>query len=88
MRQAALHLIFDGFGADQATTKAWHDNAASLAVTRSLPYVRNGSSQHTRRDRADLLLHFAMSRERWLTVRRDDISLHGIEAVRTLLGLP
>ncbi|KKF00348.1 GNAT family N-acetyltransferase [Mycolicibacterium obuense] len=88
MRQAALHLIFDGFGAEQATTQAWHDNAASLAVTRSLPYMRNGSSQHTRRDCTDLLLHFAMSRERWLTVRRDDISLHGIEAVRTLLGLP
>src|SRR5690349_8780894 len=45
MRRAALHLIFDGFGAEQATTKAWHDNAASLAVTRSLPYVQNGSSE-------------------------------------------
>ncbi len=88
MRQAALHLIFDGFGAKQATTKAWHDNAASLAVTRSLPYVQTGSSEQTRRGHTDLLIHFEMSRERWLTVRRDDITLHGVEAIREQLSLP
>lgn len=44
MRQAALHLIFDGFGFRQATTEVWYDNTASLAFTRSLPYVQRGSS--------------------------------------------
>jgi hypothetical protein len=34
----ALHLIFAGFDADQAVTRAW-DNTASLRVTRSLPYA-------------------------------------------------
>jgi RimJ/RimL family protein N-acetyltransferase len=30
VRHAALHLIFAGFDAAQATTRAWHDNTASL----------------------------------------------------------
>ena len=88
MRQAALHLIFDGFGARRATTKVWHDNTASLAITRSLPYLQSGSSHHLRRDQPDLLLHFEMTLERWRTVRRDDIDLCGTEPVRHHLQLP
>lgn len=86
MRQAALHLIFAGFGAQQAVTRAWHDNAASLAVTRSLPYVRAGDAVEPRRDRGDLIISFAMSRDRWETVRRSDIRLDGVEAVAGQLG--
>ena len=61
VRQAALHLIFAGFDADQATTRAWHDNTASLAVTRSLPYIETGSSTQQRREHRDTMLEFAMS---------------------------
>jgi RimJ/RimL family protein N-acetyltransferase len=50
IRQAALHLIFAGFDADLAVTRAWHDNAASLAVTRSLPYTETGTTRENRRD--------------------------------------
>lgn len=42
MRQAALHLLFDGLGGRRATTRVWHDNSASLGVTRSLPYSADG----------------------------------------------
>jgi RimJ/RimL family protein N-acetyltransferase len=86
MRQAALHLIFAGFDADQATTRAWHDNAASLAVTRSLPYVQTGSSSQQRREHNDTMLEFTMRRTEWNIARRNDIELRGIDAVRIQLG--
>jgi len=85
VRHAALHLIFAGFDADQATTRAWHDNTASLGVTRSLPYVQTGSSLQQRRDRPDTMLEFAMSRAQWNTARREDIDLIGIVAARAQL---
>jgi RimJ/RimL family protein N-acetyltransferase len=43
MRRAALHLIFAGFNGEPATTRAWHDDTASLRVTRSLPYTEDGA---------------------------------------------
>jgi RimJ/RimL family protein N-acetyltransferase len=86
MREAALHLIFAGFNADQATTQAWHDNAASLGVTRSLPYTHTGTSRPPRRGRRDTLLAFVMTRSQWATVRRNDIELHEIEAAQAQLG--
>ncbi|APE16389.1 GNAT family N-acetyltransferase [Mycolicibacterium pallens] len=85
MRQAALHLIFAGFDADLAVTRAWHDNTASLGVTRSLPYIETGTTVETRRDQPDTMVRFEMTSGRWATIRRDDIRLVGIEAVRTQL---
>ncbi len=87
MRQAALHLIFAGFDADLAVTRAWHDNTASLGgVTRSLPYIETGGTTvETRRDQPDTMVRFEMTSGRWATIRRDDIRLVGIEAVRTQL---
>ena len=86
MREAALHLIFAGFDADQATTQAWHDNVASLAVTRSLPYTHTGTSRPPRRGHPDTMLAFVMTSRQWTTVRRNDIQLNGIEAARAQLG--
>ncbi|KDE98814.1 hypothetical protein Y900_007595 [Mycolicibacterium aromaticivorans JS19b1 = JCM 16368] len=86
IRQAALHLIFAGFDADLAVTRAWHDNAASLAVTRSLPYLETFRTVELRRDRPDTMVAFAMTPGRWATIRRDDIHLVGIDAVRGQLG--
>ncbi len=85
-RQAALHLIFAGFDADRATTGAWHDNAASLSVTRSLPYTQTSTTVQPRRGHPDRMLNFAMSQGQWQGVRRDDIELIGIEAVRVQLA--
>ena len=88
MRQAVLHLIFAGFDADLAITRAWHDNAASLGVTRSLPYTQTAITGEMRRDRPDTMVEFAMTPGRWATIRRDDIRLVGIEAVREQLETP
>lgn len=86
-RQACLHLGFAGFGAEVATTAAWHDNAASLAVTARLPYEPNGEEAMLRRDQPDRMLRFRMTRDAWDTVRRDDIALEGVAACLPLLGL-
>ena len=85
VRHAALHLIFDGFDADQATTRAWHDNTASLAVSSSLPYTQTASFLQQRRERPDTMLEFAMSRAQWNAVRRNDIDFIGIDAARAQL---
>lgn len=85
MRMAALTLGFDGFGAEFADTGAWHDNTASLGVTRSLGYEEEGRRREVRRDQPDELVGFRMSRDHWQTIRRDDITLHGVDAARTFL---
>ncbi len=85
MRHAALHLAFIGLQADQATTSAWHDNTASLRLTRSLPYTETGTSTRPRRDQDDMMIEFAMTSARWQTIRRDDIRLKEIDAARSQL---
>ncbi|MUL76490.1 GNAT family N-acetyltransferase [Mycolicibacterium sp. CBMA 226] len=87
MRAAALQLVFAGFDADVARTAAWHDNAASLGVTRSLPYVQTGSSRQSRRGVFDTMLEFTMTRAQWDIVRRSDIRLQGVDAVVEQLAL-
>ena len=46
MRAAVLELAFVHLSAAWAITEAWHDNAASLGVSRSLGYVDNGVDVH------------------------------------------
>lgn len=87
MRQAALHLVFAGFDGECARTRAWHDNVASLRVTRSLPYTEDGAAQELRRDREDTMLGFSMTRPQWERLRRNDIRIDGLGAVREFLGI-
>ncbi len=87
MRRAALQLIFAGVDAESATTSAWHDNAASLGVTRSLSYRSNGTRRLPRRGQPDTMLDFVMTRQDWLALdHRTDITVAGIEPVREFLG--
>ena len=89
MRLATLTLGFVGFGAELALTGAWHDNAPSLAVTRRLGYREQGWRRALRDDaRPDRLLGFEMARSHFdAHLRRDDIELVGVEAVRELLEI-
>ena len=87
MRAAILHLGFEGLGAERACTSAYHDNEPSLGVTRALGYEPNGESVEMRRDKADTQLHFVMTRAQWLTRRRDDIEIEGLEPCLDLFGL-
>ncbi len=87
MRRAALHLGFEGLGADFATTGAWHDNEPSLAVTRKLGYSEEGRRRALRRDEPDEMIGFRMDRAHHNSIRRDDIELRGVAATRAFLGI-
>jgi RimJ/RimL family protein N-acetyltransferase len=77
MRAAVLHFGFAGLGASYARTKAFDDNAASLAVTRALGYEPNGETFMVRRGVAGRNLRFLLSRDAWEARRRDDIEIDG-----------
>lgn len=87
MRAAVLHLAFDGLGAEQATTGAFEDNHASLAVTRALGYRPDGEVWRSRRGQRVRECRFRMSRADWLRHRRTDIELVGLAACREMFGL-
>ena len=87
MRMAALTLAFDGLDAEFALTAAWHDNEASLGVTRSLGYVEEGRRRELRRGEPDEIVGFRMTWEHWRTIRRDDIELTEVASARSFLGL-
>jgi RimJ/RimL family protein N-acetyltransferase len=87
MRRAVLHLAFEGLGAQLAETSAWHDNAASLAVTRKLGYEPNGERLELRRGAPTRQLQFRMSRDAWAARGRGaDVRIAGLEPCLALLG--
>jgi RimJ/RimL family protein N-acetyltransferase len=79
MRQAVLHLAFEGLGAEEAHSGAFHDNAASLATSRSVGYVGNGEARALRRGTADRIRKVRMDRAAWEERRRDDIEIVGLD---------
>lgn len=86
-RTAALTLGFDGLGAEFALTGAWHDNAASRGVTESLGYAATGRRRMLRRGAPDEQVDYRMSKDHWASIRRDDITLHGVQPAREFLGI-
>ncbi|HWW54698.1 MAG TPA: GNAT family protein [Acidimicrobiales bacterium] len=86
MRAAVLHLAFAGLGAVQARSGAFHDNAASLAVSRALGYQSNGERIKLRRDKPDRLLELVLTRAAWEKHRwTAPIEVDGLEACLPLL---
>jgi RimJ/RimL family protein N-acetyltransferase len=89
MRGAVLALAFGPLQARAAITSAWHDNHASLGVSRALGYQPNGESLHAHRDRVDVMTHMRLLRADWLASGADDhVAISGFEACRPLFGLP
>lgn len=86
-RRVTLALGFDGFGAEFATTGAWHDNGPSLGVTRSLGYQPQGRRRASREGVAEDLVSFDMSREHFDTIRPDGIEFVGLDAAREFLAI-
>ncbi len=87
MRAAVLHLAFDGLGAELATSGAFEDNYASLAVSRSLGYVDNGWDLTARDGLPVRDVRLVLDRAAWESTRRDDIRVDGLEPCLPLLGL-
>jgi len=89
MRLAVLALAFDWLGAEVAETEAWHDNAASLGVSRSLGYVDNGVGRHARGDRADDMARLRLTRAAWAVRHaRHGVRVDGFDACRRFFGVP
>ena len=81
-----------GASADQRvwTTTAFDDNHGSLGVTRKLGYRENGTTTEVRDGSAVVSRRFRMDREDWDARpdwMRPDVTLHGVDAVRTLLDI-
>lgn len=82
MREAALHVAFEGLGAAEATSEAFLDNVGSNRVSEALGYQSNGTSWATRRGEPALLQAWRITRDTWSSRRRTDITLRGAEACR------
>jgi RimJ/RimL family protein N-acetyltransferase len=88
MRRAVLSLAFDHLGARAAITSAWHDNHASLGVSRSLGYRPNGESFLARGDGVDTLVHLRMTADDWTASGGSTgITVVGVDACRQWFGL-
>jgi RimJ/RimL family protein N-acetyltransferase len=88
MRTAILALAFDHLGAEFAITSAWHDNLASLGVSRSLGYVDNGQSRHRRGDGVDTMTHLRLTRDAWRARGPYDVEVDSVEPCLSFFGLP
>ncbi|MBV9935785.1 MAG: GNAT family N-acetyltransferase, partial [Actinobacteria bacterium] len=87
MRAAMLHLAFAGLGAQVAYSGAWHDNPASLGVSKALGYRTNGDQIRARLDRPTRMINLKLPRTTWEKTRRDDIVIEGLEPCLDLFGL-
>jgi RimJ/RimL family protein N-acetyltransferase len=88
MRRAVLALAFDHLGALAAITSAWHDNHASLGVSRSLGYRPNGESLLARGDGVDTLVHLRMTLDDWRSAGgAPDVTVTGVPEALPLFGL-
>jgi RimJ/RimL family protein N-acetyltransferase len=88
MREAVLHLAFEGLDAREARSDAFRDNAGSNAISRALGYRENGTDWDTRQSQPALLQRWLLTRDDWAARRRSDIELHGVAACRQLLSIP
>lgn len=88
MRRVVLALAFGPLQAQAAITSAWHDNYASLGVSRALRYLPNGESLHSRGDGVDTMLHLRLRRADWLAADGGaGVSIEGFEPCRAYFGL-
>ena len=87
MRAAILHLAFAGFGAREATSEAFLDNAASNAISRSLGYRENGMTWATRRGEPSQMQRWVLARADWEASQRADITLGGVDDCLPVFGL-
>ncbi|GAA5197717.1 GNAT family protein [Microbacterium jejuense] len=90
MRALLLQLAFAGFGAHEARSGAFADNAPSNGVSRRLGYESDGAFLVAREGVAALHNRYVMSRERWGSQRAAHeallgapVELSGVEAIRT-----
>ena len=87
MRAAVLALAFDHLGARSATTAAFSDNPASLAVTRALGYLPDGEARVERRGQPAVDLRYRLEADSWRSPW--PVEIEGLtDELRTAFGAP
>jgi RimJ/RimL family protein N-acetyltransferase len=87
MRAAILHLAFAGLGARCATSGAFTDNRASLAVSRKLGYAEDGVDVLSRRGQAATTRRVRLDRETWAATHSLPVTIVGLEPCLGMFGL-
>ena len=87
MRAAVLHLAFDGLGATHATTSAYADNPASLAVSRKLGYQPDGISHRIRRGAPVEEIRLRLTRDHWQETPHPEVTTTDLAPCLPLFGL-
>jgi RimJ/RimL family protein N-acetyltransferase len=87
MRAAVLHLAFAELGAEYASSGAFLDNAASLAVSRKLGYQTDGLTRQRVRNAAVTQQRLRLSRAGWEKHRLIPVEVEGLNACMLLFGL-
>lgn len=87
MRAAALYLAFEGLAAEQATSGAYENNAASLAVSRKLGYLDDGIERHVVRGQPAVLRRLRLDRASWQARHLPPVELDGLADCLTCFGL-
>lgn len=86
MRAAALHLAFEGLGAERAYSGYIEGNEASKKVSEVLGYKENGYTYVNIRGERRREVNLVLEREQWASSRRDDIEIEGIDTCHELFG--
>ncbi|BCL25155.1 GNAT family N-acetyltransferase [Streptomyces aurantiacus] len=87
MRTAVLHLAFAGLQAAEATSGAFTDNPASFRVSSKLGYEPDGIERLTVRGQVTAMRRLRISRARWEKHQKASVSIDGLDACLSLLGL-
>jgi RimJ/RimL family protein N-acetyltransferase len=87
MRAAVLHLAFAGLGARYATSGAFEDNAASLAVSRKLGYADDGIERFAVRGRPVVSRRLRLDRAAWEAHRAIPVEIIGLPACQSDFGM-
>ena len=87
MRSAVLSFAFDALEARAATSSAFFDNGASIAVSRSLGYEDDGRGVLAPRGVSRETQRFRMTAEAWRSRPRPNVVIDGFEACREMFGL-
>lgn len=87
MRSAVLHLAFAGLGAEEATSAAFTDNPASLAVSARLGYRPDGVQRDNVQGRLRVTRRLRLSRADWERTDRPAVELTGLGPCLPEFGL-
>jgi RimJ/RimL family protein N-acetyltransferase len=86
MRAAVLDFLFNGLGADYATSASFDGNVSSEGVSRKLGYRADGIEHHVLRDQRRIDRRWRLTREDWEAHRKHEVRIEGLDdaALRAL----